>query len=230
MKSVVPPLPDAVIFDLDGLLLDSEPLQFEAYRQTLGSLGVMISERQYMGFVGHTAQQNLRRVLGSSVSERLVDAACARRDETYDRLLAQGCRAMQGATDLVETLHAEGIPLAVASSSCPDHIRRGVESLGLAGRFAAFASGHEVRRGKPDPAVYRLALGRLGKTSLRCIALEDSHSGVCAATAVPLITVAVPNRFTMQQDLSSAARVLDSLSDITLPLLTTLLRESGGLD
>lgn len=210
----------AVVFDMDGLLVDTETLSFRAWTAHLArDYGVTLDEALYATMVGTTELESwtiARDKLGLPVVlpndfPQLSTAANA----LYREELAQGVEPMPGAVELAQACRAAGLRVGIASSSSLAQIERVVHWLGLATSFDALTSGHEVPHSKPDPAIYRLACARLGVPSSAAVALEDSRPGVLAARAAGLRCLVVPNVHTRDHDFTPASRVVPSLVGIT---------------
>ena len=182
----------AAVFDMDGLLLDSERPIRDAWLQAAAALGTPISESDYLGVVGLNHADSQARMLA------LFDGDTARLAATRartDAALATGppFAAKPGAHRLLRALRGAGIPCAVASSTHQAEVRRRLRQAGLLDHFSALCGGDEVSRGKPNPDLYLLALERLNAVASTSIAFEDSGHGVQAALAAGLATVAVPD-------------------------------------
>jgi HAD superfamily hydrolase (TIGR01509 family) len=191
---VVQPRPafTAVVFDMDGLLLDSERPTRDAWLQAAAAVGVPLSVADYLSVVGlnHTdSHTRLLALFGNDTA--LLRAARAHADAHLASIAAFD--AKPGARRLLDTLRDARIPCAVASSTHHAEVRRRLAAAGLLAYFAAVCGGDEVTQGKPAPELYRLALARLGAPADRSIAFEDSGHGVQAALAAGLATVAVPD-------------------------------------
>lgn len=191
------PLPPfaAAIFDMDGLLIDSERATLRAWTEAALALGVVLRESDYLQVVGKAAQDShaiLQRHLGGVAPfEQAMVAVRAALEDGEGRELRFPLKP--GAAALLAQLQAAGIPCAVASSSRTDEIAHRLARVGVLQHFAAVAGGNEVLRGKPDPALYALAAARLGVDPDRCLAFEDSHNGACAALAAGMGLVVVPD-------------------------------------
>lgn len=188
------PLPafTAVVFDMDGLLLDSERPVRDAWLQAAAVVGVPLSEADYLSVVGLNHLDSHARML-TLFGNDTASLAAAR--ERADALIdgAAPFAVKPGARRLLDTLRHARIPCAVASSTHHAAVRRRLAGVGLLDRFVAVCGGDEVARGKPAPELYQLALSRLGTTAERSVAFEDSGHGVQAALAAGLATVAVPD-------------------------------------
>jgi HAD superfamily hydrolase (TIGR01509 family) len=210
---------EAVVFDLDGVLVDSEPIHFRAANRVLGRYGAAISEADYCGFIGlgETAtwrQWRERYRLSESLEALLAAHTQARLQE-----IAAGVEGIDDAVQLARRLRDAGLRLAIASSSTLPVIDALLAALGLDDVFPIRVSGEDpaVRHSKPAPDVYLVAAGRLGVATSACLAIEDSGPGVVAAKRAGMTCIAVPNRWTLHQDFREADVVLESLR--YLPLL-----------
>lgn len=180
------------VFDMDGLLLDSERPIRDAWLRSAAELGVALGEADYLGVVGlnHVdSGARMRALFGDD------DALLAQARQRTDARLAAGppFTAKPGAARLLRALRAAGIPCAVASSTHVAEVRVRLERAALLEHFDALCGGDEVERGKPNPDLYQLALQRLGVPPESALAFEDSGHGVQAALAAGLATVAVPD-------------------------------------
>jgi len=204
---------EAVVFDLDGVLVDSEPIHFRAANRVLSRYGASIAADEYSSFIGlgETATWQAWRVR-SGIADS-VEMLVAAHTEARLKEIAAGVDPIDVAVELVRQLHASGMRLAIASSSTRRVIDALLLALGLDGTFTVRISGEdpEVRASKPAPDVYLAAAARLGITPAACLAIEDSGPGVLAAKRAGMTCIAVPNRWTADQDFSHADVVLESL-------------------
>jgi len=205
----------AAIFDMDGLLIDSERAISAAWIAGARELGFPLEMADFVSVIGTAAQQStaiLVDLLGSEAAMRAT-AAKAR------ALLPQAGGApvfplKPGALPLLEALKAAGIPCAVASSSNVEEIRHRLGHVGVLGYFRCVSGGDEVTHGKPDPALYLLAATRLGVAPQDCIAFEDSENGARAAQAAGIRVVIVPDLQHPPEDVAARAfGVIGSLSE-----------------
>jgi HAD superfamily hydrolase (TIGR01509 family) len=181
----------AVLFDMDGLLIDSEPLWFQVETEVMAQLG------------GTWAEADQRELLGSSLDNAVryfLERAAGPADPAQvadwmirgiiDRVREQGVTVMPGAAELVGEVAASGLCHALVTSSQRLFVDAVLARTGL--RFPMLVCGNDVRRGKPDPEPYLLAARRLGVDPARCLVLEDSAAGITAAEAAGCFVVAVP--------------------------------------
>lgn len=216
------PLPDAVVFDFDGLVLDTETPIYQATVGALSSLGHDLSVQAWATVVGHGDEDSftaLCRAVGAEVDRAAFDTAYAAQDRSWRDTLP----ALPGVVELLDDLAVAGVPRAIASSSPGSWITGHLDRLALRDRFAAIASEDRVGgRSKPAPDTYLLACEDLGVDPSRAVALEDSAPGIAAALAAGLRVVAVPSHITRHTDLSAAHATVPSLEHLTLAELGSL--------
>ncbi|AOY95521.1 HAD family hydrolase [Cupriavidus sp. USMAA2-4] len=184
----------AAIFDMDGLLIDSERTIMDTWLSVARDFGVDIAPARYLEIVGRAAPECFAMLTTMLGSESLFREAQAR---VRQRLHAPTDTPLfplkPGAHTLLTTLAEAGIPCAVASSSNRQEIESRLDQVGVLGFFRALAGGNEVPRGKPDPAVYQLAASRLQAAPATCLAFEDSENGARAADRAGMRVVTVPD-------------------------------------
>lgn len=208
----------AAIFDMDGLLIDSEPLWREAETTVFRSLGVPLTTALCRDTVGMRLDDVVRhwyaRYPWQGVSQDAVEAQVL---ALVSRLILERGMLMRGAADAIDTLAGAGFVLAVASSSPMPLIRTVLEKFGMVGRFAVLQSADGETEGKPHPAVYLSTMSRLGASPQECIAFEDSIPGVRAARNAGAFVIAVPDPADAScPEFSEADLVLGSLADFSL--------------
>jgi HAD superfamily hydrolase (TIGR01509 family) len=207
---------DGVVFDLDGLLLDSEQV-WDAAREELahdrGGEWHENAQRDMMGMSSREWSRYMHDVIGLPEPPEEINREVVGRLEAIYR---ERLPVIPGAREAVERIGARW-PLALASSSNRELIDLALELLGVAGLFRATVSSEEVGRGKPAPDVYLEAARRLGVDPTRAAAVEDSHNGIRAAKAAGMRVIAIPNaHFAPGPDaLAAADTVLVSLNDLT---------------
>ncbi len=209
-----------VIFDLDGLLADTEPLHCCACQAALRAKGATLTEADYVehwvrsgkGIADWVSQQGL-----NLDPEELR----AQKSKRYLELLASSLRPMEGAVELLETLFGKKT-LALASSSYRDAVDGVLQGLKLAHYFKVIVSGLDVTKVKPAPDIFLAAARQAGAAASQCVVLEDAEKGVVAASQAGMLCIAVPNAHTRHHDFSKATRVCSSLKEVTLELIETL--------
>jgi HAD superfamily hydrolase (TIGR01509 family) len=214
-----------VIFDMDGVVVDSEPL-------SLATIAELIRERG-----GHADPALLAELAGVSLSEalsaaaassgRALDAAELHRSyqERYLARLRSAAAPTPGLAGLVAALLERGVPMGLASSSDLAEIDVVIRALGLGPALAAVASAEEVDRPKPAPDVYLLAIERLGAGPAGVVAIEDSATGVASAATAGLACVGVRTALTRAHDLGGARLIVNSLEELDPGVLERLVRQ-----
>ena len=210
----------AVIFDLDGLLADTECLHCRAYQLALLEHDVNLPEADY-------AEHWVR--FGKGISDWVTmhslpldpHALRLRKAQHYLDLLASSLRPMDGALELLMFLHRR-TKIALASSSYRDAVDGVLAGLGIARYFDVIVSGLDVAEVKPAPDIFLKAARDLGVEPAECLVLEDAEKGVIAAHLAGMRCIAVPNEYTRHHDFSKATRVCSSLTEITDDFLRNL--------
>jgi len=188
---------NAAIFDLDGLLIDSEPLWQQAEIEEFGRLGLRLTRAEAKETLGIRSDEVVR------IRHQQIgwDLTADPLDEVEARILARVCdlvsemgEAKEGAHKAIEFCAARGSRLALASSSRMVVIEAALRRLGISNRFEVIYSAENEPLGKPDPGVYLTTARRLGVEPIECLALEDSPAGVAAAKAAGMRCVVVPDR------------------------------------
>jgi HAD superfamily hydrolase (TIGR01509 family) len=216
---------DAVVFDFDGLIIDSEWAIFETARAAFTVHGHELTVEAWGTIVGlgdddERAWATLTRAMGI---EGFDNATFSATYAQQDRASRDSLPLLPGVEVLVDSLVAEGVPIGVASSSSLAWLDRHLGRLGLRPRFGAVIGSDLVGGvGKPAPDVYLRACSDLGADPSRSVALEDSAHGVASAKAAGMTAVAVPSRITRSNDFSPADLVVDSIADLTVDLLRAL--------
>lgn len=204
----------AVIFDMDGVLVDSYRPHFCSWQRLAGETGVEFGEQDFARTFGMTSREILSHHWPAELSDEQVRQYDHRKEELYRQIIREDFPEMPGAGALVEQLHAAGLRLAIASSGPPENIATVLEVFGHRDCFGALVSGRDVKRGKPDPGVFLLAGERLGVPPERCAVVEDAPAGVEAAVRAGMTPIAITGTADRQK-LAKAARIVDSLEELS---------------
>jgi HAD superfamily hydrolase (TIGR01509 family) len=181
----------AVLFDMDGLLVDTEPLWFEVETEVMARLGGTWTEADQQELLGSSLDNSVRYFLArAAVPATPAQIADWMIGGIVDRVRERGVTVMPGAARLVAEVAASGLPYALVTSSQRRFVDAVLSRAGL--RFPVVVTGNDVTRGKPDPEPYLLAASRLGVPPGRCLVLEDSITGVTAAESAGCFVIAVP--------------------------------------
>lgn len=217
----------AVIFDMDGVLVDGEPLHFAAARDVLAGFGAELTWETYTHWIGETFDTiwpDIQRRFALPVDRGEYERAFGPRvQEQYERHAV----AMPGAHDLLGRLRDAGVPLGLATSTKRPRVDIALARLDLARFLTVTVSGDEVSRGKPDPEIYLTAAARLDVPPARCLVLEDSPAGVASARAAGMRAIGVRINGGSGRPLDGADRIIESLADFDLGWVETPQREGA---
>jgi beta-phosphoglucomutase len=203
----------AVIFDMDGVLADSEPIYNAAMQHVLNPLGHVVTDEQQRQIMGSSIEATWQFLQETFHIESPLEALVNAYDLDLRELLAQVREPLPGVRELVGTLKQRGVPLAVASSSLPEWIEALLGGLGMRPDFDATASAREAGASKPAPDVYLLAASRLEVDPTACIAIEDTPTGVASAKAAGMFVLQTRSASSAFPPIEAADLVLDSLLD-----------------
>ena len=209
-----------MIFDLDGLLADTECLHCRAYQMALLEHGIKLDDTDYGE---HWVRFGKGIADWVTMQELSLDphALRTRKAQHYQDLLASSLRPMDGAMDLLKFFHGK-TKIALASSSYRDAVDGVLAGLGIARFFDVIVSGLDVERVKPAPDIFLKAAERLEVEPANCLVLEDAEKGVIAAHQAGMRCIAVPNDYTRHHDFSKATKICSSLKEITAEFLNRL--------
>jgi HAD superfamily hydrolase (TIGR01509 family) len=202
---------DAILFDMDGVLMDSEPLHLRATQLALGDRPHSFTVRDNQAFIGATDSEVFRvlRVL-FDLEASTAELVQKKREHLIGLVRAEG-RRLPGVPEVPLQLRGSGLRLGLVSASARPVIDAILEAVGLGDAFDTVVSGDEVARGKPAPDGFLMAARRLGMAPERCFVVEDSRNGVLAAKAAGMTVAAVPGPTTAHEDFSPADLILPSL-------------------
>lgn len=218
---------EALIFDFDGLIIDTETPEFVSWQEVFQSYGVELERRIWEGFIGRgfgsfDVYQHLSNLSGQPIDRDVVRSRM--RFRYLERI--EGNPVLPGVEDYILTAKDMGLKLAIASSSRGGWASSHLEQRGLLSHFEFVLSGDDVTNVKPDPELYIKASRRLGVRPENALAIEDSANGLKAAKAAGLYCVVVPNPMTKGMPLTDADFRLKALSDIPLRSLLVNLRRA----
>ena len=215
-------LPTAVIFDMDGVLIDSEPLHAASYVQAFAEIGLAITLDDYYREIsmGHLAVSELYAAMGGDMA--LWHDISARKAVLTKEIMSQKGTLMPGVTRLLESLKDAGIPMALATSAGKRSLEIFMDKFDLRPYFKHIVTWEDVNAIKPDPRGFIVAAERLGVNCQDCAVLEDSPRGVLAATRAGMKCIAIPNNSTRNGDFATASLVVGSLTDVSLDMIRGL--------
>jgi putative hydrolase of the HAD superfamily len=213
----------AIIFDLDGVIVDSEPLHFEAHQKALKEFGMEISLKEYLAFGVATGDGFLYEKISEKYPEKILSVADIRRRKKYiyKELSKDKLQLREGVADLLDKLSGNFV-LTLASSGEKEIVEFVLDKFGLQNYFEIVISGNDVEKVKPNPDIYLKNVEKLGLDKKECIAIEDSQTGLRAAKAAGLKCIVVPCEFTQTQNFSEADVVFEKLTEINIEKINTL--------
>lgn len=202
----------SVAFDLDGLMVDTEPIFVEVARRLLGKRGHELQPRMLQAMMGTPARQAFQVFREQYGLQETVEVLTAESwHEFFDILGEQPAPLMPGVLDLLDLLERRGVPRAIATSSSAAYVERVLAPHRLLSRFAFVLTADDVRLGKPFPEVYERAAARFGHGPAEMLVLEDSVNGMKAAKAAGARCIVVPHDLVPRDQLAAADAVLPSL-------------------
>lgn len=207
----------AVIFDLDGVIVDSEPFHFQSDVLTFRDYGMEISEEElirYVGVSGTVMWTDFIRKYG--IPDTLENIVAKQTAHKIELLREKPPQAVPGVLGLLESARKAGLRTAIASSSPRYFIDAMLNSLGIAGSFDAVVSGQDVQRSKPAPDIFLKAAELLGAKPSNCLVVEDAMLGVRAAKAAGMRCAGFANPHSGNQDLSAADTVVTDMGHVRL--------------
>ncbi|MBS3734079.1 MAG: HAD family phosphatase [Phycisphaerae bacterium] len=222
---------DALIFDFDGVVVDSEPVHLASFQQVLGPAGIEMSQTvyytKYLGFDDRDAIRVCAADQGVELSEAQVVALIEAKTRLVHELFSDGIAALPGVVKLIHEAHGADVPLGICSGALLAEIEQAARTVGVWDCFDVVIPAEDVSRGKPDPSGYELTRTRLAEArecpvaAERCVVVEDSPAGIEAAHAAGMRVLAVTNSYPADA-LAAAERIVASLQDVDLAALAEL--------
>lgn len=205
-----------VIFDMDGVIVDTEPVHYYAYQQHFKRLDIIVPDEIYATFTGNSTKnvyEKLKLAFGiTEDTEKLVSTKRSLFNEAFDT--KEDLYLLEGVEDLIKDLYGNGMQLILASSSANVTIDRVFRRFDLHQYFTHIVSGEDFPKSKPDPAIFAEAVRLSGTPQQNCIVIEDSTNGIRAAKAAGVYCVAYDSRHSKMQDLSEADLVIKRFEEL----------------
>ncbi len=210
------PFAKAVIFDMDGVLVDSYQAHWESWQFMAHELGKGLTEAQFVKTFGRTSREIIAEHWGpDSLTAEEIAAFDRRKEALYRQIVEREFPAMDGAAELLRALHAAGFGLAVGSSGPPENVALAVRHLRAEGLFHVLVTGRDVRQGKPDPEVFLTAAARLGVAPETCAVIEDAPVGIAAANAARMASIALLSTGHTAESVAEARLIVRSLRELS---------------
>jgi HAD superfamily hydrolase (TIGR01509 family) len=182
----------AVLWDMDGTLIDSEEFHWISWRNTLADEGITITREQFLSSFGQRNDSILPQWLGTAATPELIEKIAKAKEELYRHLIIRnGISPLPGVADWVDRLHKQGWLQAIASAAPRANVEAVLQALSATHIFQAIVSAEDVHRGKPDPEVYLMAASRVGVPPERCIVVEDAVAGIEGARRAGMRSIGV---------------------------------------
>lgn len=205
-----------VIFDMDGVIVDTEPVHKYAYDQHFVELGIEVSEEMYSSFTGNSTRNVFQKIKAHFNLEHEVEDLILRKRHLFNEAFdtKPDLELIEGVLDLIMKLHAKGIQLILASSASNSTINRVFNRFDLNQYFTHKVSGEDFPKSKPDPAIFLHAASLSIAPKENCVVIEDSTNGVIAAKAADIYCIGYDSFNSKNQDLSLADRVIKRFDEI----------------
>ena len=218
----------AVIFDLDGTLVDSYDAHYEAWRAISATHGVAVTVDDYYSHFGRRNEDLLRecwmRAGKGELTADEIHALDHEKEAAYRALVAHRFPIMDGARELVASLRADGFRTAVGSSGPPANVALAIQGLALENAFDAVVTGRDVKRSKPDPECFLLAAERISVPPERCVVFEDAPAGITAAKAAGMRCIAITSKGHTVERQREADLVFPTVKTVTVAAVRALLQ------
>lgn len=225
-------MPAAIIFDFDGIIVDTEPLHYKAFQEVLVPLGLGYSWEDYVGhYIGFDDRDAFREAFaagGQTLDAHKLAALIGKKAAAFNRIISAGVTPFPGVVELIRSLQGT-LPVGLCSGALASDITPILKQLNIGAAFDVIVTADEVAASKPDPESYLLAVKRLAEKfparkifPTHCLAIEDTPAGIASATGAGLKVLAVTNSYP-QEKLTAAARVVESLVGIDHTSLEAIL-------
>jgi len=219
----------AVIFDMDGVLVDSYHAHFRSWLAMAREAGLEFTREEFDATFGRTSREIIAALWKDRrLSNDEIAALDDRKEALFRQMLQADFSPMPGAVRLLEALRNAGLALGVGSSGPPENVDLVLDRLSERSLWGAVVTGKDVTRGKPDPQVFLMAAERLGVLPARCAVIEDAPPGIAAAKAAGMASVGLVSTGRTRALLSQADLVVDSLDELTPEVIRGLIRAEGG--
>ena len=215
---------NAIIFDMDGTLVDTEHLHQSAYLEVMRSRGLDVAN-DFSSFIGTNSRETVTGLLknsGHAVHESIIDNILAEKSIKYKSIALSDATLFPGTIEVLETFKSSGFKLAIGTSGSRETVSMIMNKFQLSNYLDTFACMSDVARGKPNPDIFLKASERLGVSPENCVVIEDSKNGILAAKAAGMRVIAVATSFPKEQ-LGHADLVINHISELTPSIVESVL-------
>jgi HAD superfamily hydrolase (TIGR01509 family) len=205
-----------VIFDMDGVIVDTEPVHYYAYQQHFKELDVLVPDEMYATFTGNSTKNVYQKLKEHFRLQHEIELLISRKREIFNDAFdsKEDLELLPGVESLIKNLHSNGIQLILASSAAKVTIERVFRRFGLHKYFTHTVSGEDFEFSKPHPAIFEHAASLSIAPKSQCIVIEDSTNGIKAAKAAGIYCVGYRSEHTMLQDISLADKIITNFSEL----------------
>ena len=213
-----------VIFDMDGVIIDTEPIHHAAFDQLFAELGISVSAAEYASFLGSSTRNVAQRLLTHYNLPQAPEVLVLRKRELFNILFDTdpALDLLPGVRPLLDDIRRAGLGLVLASSASKATIRRVFDRFGLAPYFAHVVSGEDFERSKPDPAIFLHAAALAETPVAECLVIEDSANGVAAAKAAGIYCIGYASPHSEGQDLRLADQIISDFAQLSAAKIAAL--------
>lgn len=217
-----------VIFDMDGVIVDTEPVHKFAYHQHFDELGIEVPEKMYASFTGNSTKNVFQKIKDTFNLEHNVDDLVLRKRHLFNEAFdtKPDLELIEGVHKLIQNLHQNGMQLIVASSASNSTINRVFKRFDLYQYFTHIVSGEDFPKSKPDPAIFLHAASLSIAPKENCIIIEDSTNGIKAAKAADIFCIGYNSDNSKHQDLSLADHIIHDFSEIDFETLLDIKKKA----
>jgi len=213
---------------MDGVLIDSYQAHFESWRQVAAEYDRVYTEAQCAAGCGRTSREVIaEQWQGEPLSNSQIAEIDQRKERLFREIIGRDFPAMDGAVELIESLVRAEFRVAVGSSGPPENVQLAIDRLGIGPLLSATVTGHDVKRGKPDPQVFLTAAQRSGVPPARCLVIEDAPVGIEAARRGGMRAIGVASTGRCVEQLRAADLVVLSLRELSPQRFEEVLRGEG---
>lgn len=215
----------AIIFDVDGVLVDSYQAHWESWQALGARTGVEFTHAQFVASFGHTSRDIIKRHWDQGLSDAAIVALDGQKEAIYRQIVEQAFPVMDGAIELIGALAEAGFLLALGSSGPAENVALALDRLGVRQQISAVVTGADVRRGKPDPEIFLTAARNLDVAPHQCLVIEDAPAGVEAARKAQMAVAILLSRGHAVEDFAkSPDLIVHSLRELSPGLLRGLIQ------
>jgi len=211
-----------VIFDMDGVLVDSRKPHFESWRQVAREFGRDMTEAEFADTFGRTNRDIVHFLWGKSVSDDEIQKIGTRKEAVYRDIITKNIPAVPGLHQLLPSLCQAGAKLAVGSSGPIENVNLVLDGLGIREHFSAIVSSADVTEGKPNPQVFLTAAKKLGFEPKRCVVIEDAPAGIEAGHRGGMKVIALTTSYS-PHEISNADKLCCDLTEVNAELISSLI-------